>query len=87
MIIRLHHHFEKSYKRRASNNPKLVEKTRQRLELFKEDAKNPILEDHPIKGDKRHFRSFSVTRDLRIVYKIIGDEVWLYNIGTHNQVY
>jgi len=87
VTIRLHPHFKKSYKKRIANNRKLVEKTRKRLELFKTNPHDPILGDHQLKGERRDSRGFSITGDIRIVYKIINDEVWLYDIGTHNQVY
>ncbi len=88
MKIELHPYFKKSYKKRISNNPKLVLKTAQRINLFQENSDEPILRDHQLKGSKNNLRSFSVTGDIRIVYMKISEEhIILLDIGTHNQVY
>ena len=88
MKVELHPAFKKYYKKRISNNPKLVAKTASRLKLFRENPANPILNDHPLKGSKNNFRSFSVTGDIRIVYmRVSKNHVILLDIGTHNQVY
>ncbi|MBI3486516.1 type II toxin-antitoxin system YafQ family toxin [Candidatus Daviesbacteria bacterium] len=47
----------------------------------------PTLKDHKLIGKKFGFRAFSVTGDIRVVYKLINSDVWLYDIGSHNQVY
>lgn len=88
MNIELHPDFQKSYNKRIANNRKLVEKTSKRLELFQKDSKNPTLKDHQLKGDKRNFRAFSITGDIRIIYlRVSKDHIILVDIGTHNQVY
>lgn len=88
MKIELHPDFKKSYKKRISNNPKLVFKTDQRINLFQENSDEPILRDHQLKGSKNNLRAFFITGDIRIVYmKISEGHVILLDIGTHNQVY
>ena len=88
MKIELHPDFKKSYKKRISNNPKLVLKTAQKINLFQEDSDQPILRDHQLKGSKNNLRAFSITGDIRIVYMKISEEhIVLLDIGTHNQVY
>ena len=88
MKIELHPDFKKSYKKRISNNPKLVLKTAQRLKLFQENSDEPILRDHQLKGSKNNLRAFSISGDIRIVYMKISEEhIILLDIGTHNQVY
>ena len=88
MKIELHPDFKKSYKKRISNNPKLILKTAQRINLFQENSDEPILRDHQLKGSKNNLRAFSITGDIRIVYMKISDEhIVLLDIGTHNQVY
>ena len=88
MNIKRHPDFKKHYRQRIDNNPKLVKKTMERLQLFQENPSNPILKDHQLKGDKSEFRAFSVTGDIRIVYlPEPQDEVILLDIGSHNQVY
>ena len=87
MNIAYHQQFAKHFKRRILPQPKLVAKFKQRLKLLLTDPKNPLLADHPLKGKKKEYRSFSVTGDIRVVYKIKNDTLQLYDIGTHNQVY
>lgn len=87
MEIKYHKRFLKNFKKRIVSNPKLIEQFEERLEKFKENPNNPILKNHKLAGKMEEYRAFSVSGDLRVVYKDIGDEIWLYDIGTHNQVY
>jgi len=45
------------------------------------------LRDHKLIGKKKNFRAFSVTGDIRVVYIIVDSNIWLFDIGSHNQVY
>lgn len=87
MKISRHRRFRKNFKLRIVNNPKLVKKFEERLNLFIVDPKNPLLKDHQLTGKMNIYRSFSLTGDIRVVYKIEGKAIELYDIGTHNQVY
>ena len=88
MKIELHPDFKKSYKKRISNNPKLILKTAQRIKLFQSGSNSPILKDHQLKGSKNNLRAFSINGDMRIVYlKISAKHIILFDIGTHNLVY
>ncbi len=88
MKIELHPDFKMSYKKRISDNPRLVLKTAQRINLFQENSDEPLLRDHQLKGGKNNLRAFSITGDIRIIYiKISEDHIILLDIGTHNQVY
>ena len=79
--------FIKNYTRRIKAFPKLNQQFLNRLEIFKTDRTNPLLKDHQLIGDKSEYRAFSITGDIRVIYKDSGDEVRFYDIGTHNQVY
>lgn len=87
MTVKVHPHFKKSYKKRILFKKDLVKKVQERLELFKKDSTTPILKDHSLTGEMKGYRAFSVTGDIRIVYFLEDDAAWLYDIGTHNQVY
>jgi len=87
MKVKYHREFVKSYKKRIASNPKLVPQFQKQLQKFLNDQLNPTLKDHKLVGEKYEFRAFSITGDIRVIYKIVGDEVWLYDIGSHNQVY
>lgn len=87
MRIKYHKDFAKNYKNRIGYSPKLTSQFRKQLNNFVRNSKDPSLRDHKLIGRKKSFRAFSITGDIRVVYKIIDDEIWLYDIGSHNQVY
>lgn len=88
MNITFHPYFKKIYKKRFIGNTKLINIFNERTALFIRDIANPILHNHHLTGSMREFLSFSVTGDIRVVYKIISEnEVEFFDIGSHNQVY
>lgn len=88
MIIKLDSSYIKSFKKRIRNNAKLALKTRQRIKLFDQNPRNPMIKDHQLTGDKKEFRAFWITGDIRIIYfPVSKKEVLFIDIGTHNQVY
>ncbi|MHB8443360.1 MAG: type II toxin-antitoxin system RelE/ParE family toxin [Patescibacteria group bacterium] len=87
MKIKYHKNFLKNYKKRISPNPKLVDKFQKRLGIFLDNFNNPVLKNHKLTGKLSIYNSFSVTGDIRVIYKIEEDSILLFDIGTHNQVY
>ena len=75
MKIKYHKRFLKNFRKRIASNSKLVEQFEERLEIFQENQKDPILKDHKLKGEREEYRAFSVGGDLRVVYKAVGDEI------------
>jgi len=87
MQIKAHRKFAQNYQKRIAKDHKLVSKFQDKLKQFLSDPTNPILKDHKLIGKLSSYRAFSITGDVRVVYRIVDDELWLYDIGTHNQVY
>ncbi|MEN8253388.1 MAG: type II toxin-antitoxin system mRNA interferase toxin, RelE/StbE family [Patescibacteria group bacterium] len=87
MKISYHPKFKKAFKKRIFPDRKLREKALFRIKLFEENSSHPILKDHKLKGEKQRLRSFWITGDIRIVYKIKNDIATFLDIGSHNQVY
>lgn len=87
MIIWYHKRYLKHYKLRIIPNPSLDRKYSKRLQLFISDPNLALLNDHALHGDMEGYRSFSITGDVRVIYKIEGESIKFYDIGTHNQVY
>ncbi|MEK7165197.1 MAG: type II toxin-antitoxin system mRNA interferase toxin, RelE/StbE family [Patescibacteria group bacterium] len=88
MNIEFHLEYKKAYKKRISSQPKLVSKSKERIELFRNNPQNPLLKDHALTGTRRGHRSFSITGDIRVIYEQVDDEtVRFLDIGSHNQVY
>lgn len=87
MKILYHKEFLKNYRKRISPNKKLVLKFQKQMKNFINNPADPSLKDHKLIGKKSEFRAFSITGDIRVIYKIVNEEIWLYDIGSHNQVY
>ncbi|MDO8503911.1 MAG: type II toxin-antitoxin system mRNA interferase toxin, RelE/StbE family [bacterium] len=87
MKVDYHSNFVKHYRERIAPNHTLVKEFQDTLSLFLEEPDNPVLDDHLLKDEKTGWRSFSITGDMRVVYKRIKDGILFYDIGTHAQVY
>ena len=87
MKIQYHREFLKSYKKRIAPYPRLESQFKKQLEKLISNPNDPSLRDHKLIGKKKNFRAFSVSGDIRVVYVIIDNSIWLYDIGSHNQVY
>lgn len=88
MTIALSRSFLKAYTKRIGNNGKLDRQYARRVDLYKTNPANPVLNDHHLKGTKLGLRAFSVTGDIRIIYRRNSeDEVEFLDIGIHAQVY
>jgi addiction module RelE/StbE family toxin len=87
MGIKYHREFLRNYKKRIALYPKLEEQFKVQLEKLLNNPKEPSLRNHKLIGKKKNFRSFSVTGDIRVIYIIVDNDIWLYDIGSHNQVY
>ena len=48
---------------------------------------DPLLRTHELKGDLDHYWAFSVDDDLRVLFRWDGDEAFLVNLGSHDEVY
>lgn len=61
---------------------------RRRIELWQEDPMNSLLRLHQLKGEMKDFYSINISGDIRALYEIVGDEVYIYQmIGSHSQLY
>lgn len=87
MIVTRHKRFIKNYKKRISSNKTLDKKFEERLKIFLTNPHNLQIKDHKLLNSKERLRSFSITGDIRVLYRTKGDVVEFYDIGTHNQVY
>lgn len=85
--IELSRSFEKSYKKRISTNSKLDARYEERLKLFMSGERGHPLNDHSLSGGLTGKRAFSITSDVRVIYKEDDDYITFLDIGTHSQVY
>jgi len=57
------------------------------LRRFAVDPGDPLLRTHRLKGELAAYWAFSVDGDLRVVFRWVGDEAFLVNLGSHDEVY
>jgi len=79
--------FDQHFKARILPHENLVKQLELRLQMFIEGVRGNPLNDRGLKGTKRIFRAWSVTGDIRVVYKETEEYYEFLDIGTHNQVY
>ena len=79
--------FVKHYKFRIQKQPKLSKQYDSRYALFCNGERGWPLDDHPLGGDKSGLRAFSITGDIRVVYKETPGAYVFLDVGSHNQVY
>jgi len=60
----------------------------EKVNIFKENRSEYILQNHALHHELEGLRSFSVTGDIRVVYRIVDTTtVQLIHIGAHAKLY
>jgi len=57
------------------------------LRRFTADPQDPLLRTHKLKGELDAYLAFTVDDDLLVLFRRAGDEAFLVNLGSHDQVY
>lgn len=77
--------FEKQYKKLSL---KIKKQFADRLKLFLDDERHPLLNVHSLKGEYTGLWSFTVTADTRVVFDDSHEAVLiLVAIGSHSELY
>ncbi len=79
--------FEKSYKKRISNNARLSRQFDERYNLFMIGVRENPINDHSLAGSLVRKRAFSITGDIRVIYHEADQYYEFLDVGTHSQVY
>jgi len=83
--------FLRSAKRLARKRPELADDLRLTLELLSEDALDPSLKTHKLKGSLAGSWACTGGYDLRIVFQFVKHQgknaILLEAAGTHDEVY
>ena len=83
--------FIRSAKKLARKNPQAAEDLRASLELLAEDAFDPKLKTHKLKGNLAGSWACSGGYDLRVVFQLVKhkgrEAILLESVGTHDEVY
>ena len=51
------------------------------------DPLDPLLRTHKLKGELADYWAFFVDDGLRVVVRWVGEEAFLVNLGSHDEVY
>ena len=57
------------------------------LRRFVIEPQDPLLRTHKLKGELDGYCAFSVDDDLRVLFRWEGEEAFLVNLGSHDEVY
>lgn len=81
--------FHKDFKKDLQKlQPSMRRKFEKRFLLLMSDSDLRTLKDHALTGNLKGKRAFSVSGDIRVIYRYVdADTILLLRIGTHNQVY
>ena len=84
--------FLRAFKRLMRKKPDLREEVEETLRLLLQDPFIPQLETHKLRGKLSGSWACSVGYDLRIVFDFVKsetheDDIFLIEIGTHDEVY
>lgn len=56
------------------------------LRRFAVDPSDPLLHTHKLRGELAGYWAFSVDEDVRVLFRWEGDEAFLVNLGSHDEV-
>jgi addiction module RelE/StbE family toxin len=83
--------FVRAAKRFARKQPAAAEAIHQTLNQLQDDAFDPRLRTHKLKGDLAGCWASSAAYDLRIVFQLVqhggAEAILLLSVGTHDEVY
>jgi len=83
--------FARAARRLVKKNPQAAESLRATLEALAEDAFNPALKTHKLKGELAGSWACSAGYDLRVIFQFVEHEnaeaIVLQSVGTHDEVY
>ena len=83
--------FSRAARRIVKKDPEVAPSLRAALDSLSEDAFQPALKTHKLKGGWKGSWSCSAGYDLRIVFEFVQHEgaeaIQLQTVGTHDEVY
>jgi mRNA-degrading endonuclease YafQ of YafQ-DinJ toxin-antitoxin module len=83
--------FVRAARRYVKKHPHAADDIEAALQLLSEDAHDPRLKTHKLKGDLEGVWACSAGYDLRILFEFVpideGEAILLLTLGTHDEVY
>lgn len=85
MQVIFHKNFDKNYKKLRETEKNRFKKI---FEVFYIDPFYPSLNNHALSGKYEGYRSINIGGDLRVIYKMIGEDTYLFvTIDSHSNLY
>lgn len=85
MRIVAHCEFKKQFKKLRPGEKRRFS---ERRDLFLGNEFHPLLENHPLEGKYKGYRSIHIGGDLSVVYRGVSPETVVFaRIGTHSELY
>lgn len=78
---------EEKLKKIKKQDNKLFKKVEKQVHLFRANPKHPSLRLHKLTSKTESIWSISITMSIRMMYKIVDDDAYFIDIGTHDEVY
>ena len=76
------HYFENKFRKLPQNLQKLAAK---KILLFENNPSHPGLNTHKLKGALSHFWAFYITKNYRVLFRFLKNNVVIYyDIDTHD---
>lgn len=73
------------------SNVRIHKSFREKIALFQNNPKDPVLDNHPLKREYLGYRSIDITGNYRAIFKEFteGEDIiyYFFLIGTHEQLY
>jgi addiction module RelE/StbE family toxin len=83
--------FIKTTKNIVKKNPEIIEILKATLQTLEENAFDPKLKTHKLKGQMERSYACSINYSLRIIFKLVDFEdkecILLESVGSHDEVY
>lgn len=86
-LIKYTPHFNKNFKKRISNNNKLLQEFLDVKFILKINPNDPSLRRHKLRYPMLNLESISLNLDYRIIFFETEEAYILVDIGSHDQVY
>lgn len=67
---------------------KILSILKERVDIFRENEFDPILNNHKLHGEYANCKSINITSDVRLIYEKVAENIYhIIDIGTHSELY
>ena len=85
MNILYHAHFKKKYQKYPEHLKQII---KSRIVLFTQNPFDPLLNNHPLKGNYKGYRSINITGDFRAIYRLTDpNTAYFVEVDNHSNLY